>query len=427
MNVRQCVRAMAAMLLVFLSCFLIFPQEGAASPVSGDVQSLPELQQPPGGDMWNWGDPVPDGGREWTIIAYIDGDNNLENFALSDLKEMESGYPGPMVEVIVLLDRAREYSTAMGNWTGTRAYRLKKSAGEETINSELLFDFGELNLGDGAVLEAFLRETLRKYPAKKTALFMWDHGSGWINMANDDDAPGTQRTTDEITLDEFTAALKSTAPLLPGGQLDLVFFDMCLMGQAETVTACAPYAKYMVGAPPTIPGVGMDYAKALPLFRGNNSTADIAAELVRTGVRGFGENGRKDGAYTAFNLSKTDEFLTAFSVFSNKLAEKVPSEWANITRTIFYSQNYGGRGDYLREKNSLSSIDLRDWLSRLRKIMKSPPSAEIEKLEKALGSLIIAAEKGPMLTFSRGIDIYVPLRENTRRTEYAGLEFNRRT
>ncbi len=68
----------------------------------------------------------------------------------------------------------------------------------------------------------------------------------------------------------------------------------------------------------------MDYTKALTLFAGNRPTADIAAELVRTGVRGFGENGRKDGAYTAFDLSKTDEFLAAFSAFSHKADREIP-------------------------------------------------------------------------------------------------------
>ncbi|MDD3391636.1 MAG: clostripain-related cysteine peptidase, partial [Synergistaceae bacterium] len=426
MNVRKCMRAMAPMLLVFLSCFLIFSTDGAASTVSGDVQTLPE-QQPAARDPWDWGDPVPDGRREWTIIAFLDGDNNLEQFVLQDMKEMETGFPGPGTDVIVLLDRSKEYSTAMGNWTGTRAYRLKKYMGEGNIDSELIHDFGELNLGDEAVLEAFLRAALRKFPAPKNALFMWDHGSGWINMANDDDAPGSERKTDEITLEEFTNALRNSASLLPEGKLDLIFFDMCLMGQAETVTACAPFARYMVAAAPTIPGVGMDYTKALTLFAGNRPTADIAAELVRTGVRGFGENGRKDGAYTAFDLSKTDEFLAAFSAFSQKLTGRIPEEWANITRTIFYAQNYGGRGDYLREKSSLSSIDLRDWLARLRKIMKSPPSLEIAELEKAVASLIIATEKGPMLVFSQGMSIYIPLRENNLRNEYSGLDFNRKT
>ncbi len=40
--------------------------------------------------------------------------------------------------------------------------------------------------------------------------------------------------------------------------------------------------------------------------------------------------------------------------------------------------------------------------------MKSPPSLEIAELEKAVASLIIATEKGPMLVFSRGMSIYIP-------------------
>ncbi len=161
-------------------------------------------------------------------------------------------------------------------------------------------------------------------------------------------------------------------------------------------------------AAPTIPGVGMDYTKGLPLFGAGKSTAEIAAELVRTGVRGFRDHGRKDGAYTAFDLSKTDAFLAAFAAFSRKLEERIPAEWANITRTIFYAQNYGGRGDYLRDDSALSSIDLRDWLARLGKTMANPPAPEIAALEKTIAELIIASEKGPMLVFSNGLSIYAP-------------------
>ncbi|MBP6332786.1 MAG: hypothetical protein KA342_04985 [Aminivibrio sp.] len=425
----------ALLALLFILVPLSFPVHSAEAPaahqagdpaaqaVSPAPQPAPRAPVAPG----TFGEPVPSEERDWTVIAYFDGDNNLEGFSLRDLKELEEGYPGPKVEVIVLLDRSKEFSTAMGDWTGTRAFRLKKSAREDEIDSQLLADFGELNLGDPAVLESFIRESLRVFPAKKTALFMWDHGSGWINMANDDDAPGSDRATDEITLTEFRDVLKNVSSGLPGGKLDLLFFDMCLMGQAETLAACAPFASYMVGAAPTIPGVGMDYTKGLPLFGAGKTTADIAAELVRTGVRGFRDNGRKDGAYTAFDLSKTDAFLAAFAAFSRKLAETVPAEWANITRTIFYAQNYGGRGDYLRDDSALSSIDLRDWLGRLGKTMANPPVQEIAALGKTIGELIIASEKGPMLVFSNGLSIYAPLRENNLRSGYSELDFNGKT
>lgn len=411
-----------SLLLLFASFFC-----PAVSPSSAETTPPPQQAAAAPLSPGTFGEPVLSNEREWTIIAYFNGDNNLESFALSDMKELEAGYPGPGVEVIVLLDRSKEFSTAMGDWTGARAYRVKQSVRGDEIDSQLLADCGELNLGDPAVLEGFIRESLRAFPAKKTALFMWDHGSGWINMANDDDAPGAAGGTDEITLAEFRDVLNSAASILPGGKLDLLFFDMCLMGQAETLAACAPFASWMVGAAPTIPGVGMDYTKGLPLFGAGKSTAEIAAELVRTGVRGFRDHGRKDGAYTAFDLSKTDAFLAAFAAFSRKLEERIPAEWANITRTIFYAQNYGGRGDYLRDDSALSSIDLRDWLARLGKTMANPPAPEIAALEKTIAELIIASEKGPMLVFSNGLSIYAPLRENNLRSGYSELDFNGKT
>jgi hypothetical protein len=401
------------------------PTEGAGLQKLPALPDLPTLPDP--GDA---AEPTPGaaaGGREWTIIAYVDGDNNLERYLLADVKEMERACPESGLDVILLIDRSKGYTKAFGDWTGTRAYRLRKSSADDALGSELLNDYGELNMGDPKLLGDFIRETLRNYPSRKVALFMSDHGAGWINMANDDDAPGAAKKTDEITLQEFRAVLERTAPLCPGKAFDLVFFDMCLMGQAETVAACAPFARYMVASAPTVPGVGMDFTKALPLFVSGKDTRDIAAGMVRAGVSGFLENGDRDGSYTAFDLSKTDAFLGAFRAFSDTLTTMIPGEWANITRTIFYSQNYGGREDFLRKKDSISSIDFRDWISRLSKTLANPPAARIASLEKALDALIITTEKGPMLPFCKGLSLYAPLREDNLRAGYDDLDFSRKT
>ena len=77
---------------------------------------------------WNWG--APDTmEREWTIMAFVNGDNNLEAAALEDLREMEAGLPaGAKMDVIVLIDRADGYSKALGDWKGARVYRVRSSA-----------------------------------------------------------------------------------------------------------------------------------------------------------------------------------------------------------------------------------------------------------------------------------------------------------
>jgi hypothetical protein len=59
--------------------------------------------------------------------------------------------------------------------------------------------------------------------------------------------------------------------------------------------------------------------------------------------------------------------------------------------------------------------------------MANPPVQEIAALQKTIGELIIASEKGPMLVFSNGLSIYAPLRENNLRSGYSELDFNGKT
>jgi hypothetical protein len=116
-----------------------------------------------------------------------------------------------------------------------------------------------------------------------------------------------------------------------------------------------------------------------------------------------------------------------FSRGSNKLSELVPGSWSNITRTLFFAQNYGGRADFERAENSLSSIDLLDWLARMKKTVNNLPENEIALLEAAALKLMIATEKGPKAPFCNGLSFYAPLREANQRSDYANTDFNKKT
>ena len=162
----------------------------------------------------NLGTPV-SSDREWTVLIYIDADNNLETYGLADVKEIERGLSeltkkpeARKLDAVFMLDRAKGYDDTMGDWTGTRVYRAKPSERDDDISSELLADCGEQNMGDPDVLESFIREGVAKYPARHTALILWDHGGGWIAMLNDEDAPGVSSGSgmDEMTLPELESA-----------------------------------------------------------------------------------------------------------------------------------------------------------------------------------------------------------------------------
>jgi hypothetical protein len=94
---------------------------------------------------------------QWTVLAYLAGDNDLEGVLLDDLKEMErvGSRPGT-VEILAQLDRAPGGDATAGDWRGARRYYVTRSVTAAKIGSTLLADLGAANTGDPALLEDFL-------------------------------------------------------------------------------------------------------------------------------------------------------------------------------------------------------------------------------------------------------------------------------
>ena len=131
----------------------------------------------------------------WTILVYLDGDNDLEGNAITDFEEMETGLylaqtgdPGVMdkVAVAVQFDRGNEISSSFdGVWTTARRYEVLPdySAG---CGSRLVEDLGEVNMGDPATLKDFLEWGKCTFPAEYYVLVLWNHGGGARDLTPDD-------------------------------------------------------------------------------------------------------------------------------------------------------------------------------------------------------------------------------------------------
>ena len=119
---------------------------------------------------------------DWTVLAYLAGDNDLEGALLADLREMEriGSRPGS-VEIVAQVDRARGEDSSDGNWTGTRRYYVTQSSNPKQIGSTVLAELGPTNTGDPHVLKDFISFGAAHYPAKATMLLLSNHGSGfWV-------------------------------------------------------------------------------------------------------------------------------------------------------------------------------------------------------------------------------------------------------
>ena len=120
------------------------------------------------------------------MLAYLAADNDLEGELLADLAEMErvGSTPG-VVEILAQVDRARGQDTSKGNWYGTRRYYVTRGADRRRINSRLLADLGPTNTGDPGVLESFIRFGAQRYPARATALVLFEPRLGLLRPAGD--------------------------------------------------------------------------------------------------------------------------------------------------------------------------------------------------------------------------------------------------
>jgi hypothetical protein len=173
---------------------------------------------------------------KWTVMVYISGDNNLEDYVVKDI-ETELAPTGSTadMQVVALADRGPGYDTSYGDWQTTKLFHVAK--GMTAAPENAIADWGERNMGDKQTLIDFVTWTKTNYPADHYALIFWGHGWNWhpgYVMADDTNA-------DTLDYDEQKAALPSL------GFIDVVGYDGCNMASIEILNLWHGYATALTG------------------------------------------------------------------------------------------------------------------------------------------------------------------------------------
>lgn len=255
---------------------------------------------------------------DWLVMVYLDGDNNLEENAIDDLNEMEEGIgTSNSICIIVLIDRTSGYDTSNDDWSGTRLYNITSDTDPSDINSILLEDWGELNMGSGNTLELFMDYCLDNYTANHYWLNIWDHGGGIDGICWDDSSAG-----DALTLEEMQVAIESSTTTY-GKTFDLISHDACFMDQIEVAYEYKDYADYFVASEESVPLDGFDYdaiftqLEATPTMNG----ATLCDLIVDTYEIFYSST-----SYTtlsSLNLSIMDSLLTYSNHFATNLTDVI--------------------------------------------------------------------------------------------------------
>ncbi|MCK5560940.1 MAG: PKD domain-containing protein [Thermoplasmata archaeon] len=225
----------------------------------------------------------------WTVMIYMDGDNNLEEFAIQDFNELETVGSTSEIDILVQIDRHPNdesytgFTSSNGDWNETRRYVVKSDLTGDKVNfteyteDEDMWDLGELNMGIPGTLSDFLDWGLNNYPSEHYLLVMWDHGTGIFSSrgTRGDSNSGTRSFCQDQTsqcsmkLWELDEVLKAKKGLTTNNTFDIVGFDMCWLGHLETGYEIMDSVDFMVASSDEEPDVGWNYGPPIGALSAN--------------------------------------------------------------------------------------------------------------------------------------------------------------
>lgn len=382
---------------------------------------------------------------EWSILVYMQADNNLASFAGYNINDMKAGMQSADgVNVLVQWDQPNNNKT----WRYQVVPGNAVEAG--SLNTEMGFDPA------GELVDA-MKWVQTTYPAKKYALILWNHGSGiedfrlhqrlvknlWLLPAGFtakadprgilyDDSQNTCLTNQGL----LSAMQKITNNL--GKKVDLLGMDACLMAMLEVGYQVRDYASCLVASEQTEPGQGWPYSGFLaPLT--SNPTGFDEFKLAQAIVSAYGAFYKKTNVYdytlSAVDLSSINDLANnvnqfaaavartkAVSTASNKAITKILTQARNSSLEM-YMREYIDLGSFY--SGCLSQVKVTDPKSS--KILMSKLGKEYHKkvdlkYQKAyddikqivinglskIDSAVFANVAGPQFSRVHGMAIYYP-------------------
>jgi hypothetical protein len=309
---------------------------------------------------------------EWTVMVYLDGDNNLDPDSVNDIAEMEMVGSTEKVNVLVLWDRYNE-----------PAYLYKVMKGELKLLDDMTVNGipvngQEISMADWRVLEAFVDYGKAKMPANHYMLDLWDHGNAFGYTCWDDhwQAPWNP-SANAISLGQVVRALEGS------GTTDILTYDGCTIGMAEIAynLTLMPADKnvqigYLVASEEYIPNSGYAYNHILEHM---NSASDLSAKavaaiLVDDYAECYSPHGQAKGSSTvglsAIDLAKIGAIAPLMKSLTELLGQGLSENYDQTHKMIADARGDANLGWSLNGWDK--RVDLGTFLMNLAVLSKDP-------------------------------------------------------
>lgn len=336
--------------------------------------------------------------KKWTVMVFINADNNLDRYGIYDIIEMEKAGSSADVNIITQIDRC--------DLPARRYYVTKANDGcpvdDWKLSSKIVEELGEVDMGDYKELIKFAEWGVKNYPAEKYFLIVWNHGNGWVKSEISPAERGISfdfESGNNISISQLAVALAEINKIT-GKKIDVFGMDACLMQMMEVLYEIKDYAGYVVASEETVPGNGWPYDLILkPLIAEPYMNAENLSRLVCGAYESYYLY-KGVAALSAVDCSAVGELSLSLDELSNILIFEMEGQ-ASAVRMALNSVQYF---DYKEH------IDLGHFIEILyNKTTSDKVKNVIEKVRyhysKAVIKKVFTAES---LKNATGIAIYFP-------------------
>jgi len=405
--------------------------------------------------------------KEWTVMVYLAGDNNLDSAGVIDLKEMKKVGSTEQINVIAQFDRE-------GKAIATNRYYLRKGG---TLAKDVVGSLGETNMGNPLVLEDFIKWGTKNYPAEHYLVVVWNHGNGWNDenvyrvarnmmklnikrrgevvlpakgaqkdsvsirriraiggkkfrhalfhtsimkaitirgIAYDDDA---QDFLDNI---EMKRLLASTKKILKR-KIDILGMDACMMSMAEVVYQLRDSVSLTVGSEEVEPGDGWPYNRILAKLakKPAMTPSELAATIVNEYLASYPANAGV--TQSACDLSKAGLLASAVDQLADVLNSYLSDAAvrATVIECRLQAQAYD-TPDYIDLYDFCGLLESKTGFDDIRAACSA-----VKNMIQRDGVVIRSGYKGKNVKHSNGLSIYFP--QKSLSSLYATLDFTKKT
>ena len=274
---------------------------------------------------------------KWTVLVYMNGANDLQQYSVLNMNQMERVASNPDVRFVVQWKQFPAQFNG-GTFNGTRRY-LASSDFTSNINSNLLQDMGtSIDMGSTQTLHDFVTWGKANFPADHYCLIVWNHGNGWRRSITNIDFTRAVSYDDEtgnsIQIWDLNQALGSE-------HFDLLSWDASLMQMMEVAYEIKDNADYIVGSEESPPAEGLPYDLVFAPFRDTpNETVKNLSKSFVDGMLAVPAYNSKKITQSVIDCSKLPALATAISTFGTELKNNVGSLTSVIQSSRVSSQAY---------------------------------------------------------------------------------------